>query len=356
MRGRLRRHVRACADCRTYADGVARQSRQFGTLLPLAPSLLLKYRTLEDVLGIGAADPAALCGRRGRRGVRGGRSRGARRRRSQSARGQGGGRRSIGGRERWRGSFGDRCSHHPPRTWTARRYCGSVRTNCAVVAPGLCRAGEQRGRSGPVRLSAWRTRADRRRRDHVEAGAQGGRPSSAPGQVSPRPPPVAPVRPRYRRRQAWRHGRSSTGRAEVEKASGKPKDTRRRKGTPAEERSRTQAGERRRQTGRRRTQAGERRRQTGRRRTQEGARRTQTEGRAAPPKSEEERQKKREERRKAREEHKPGGGSSAPPESEEERQIKREKREQRRREREQRRREREERETESGEESGTESG
>lgn len=58
LRGRLRRHVRGCADCRVYADGVARQRRQLNALLPLAPSLVLRHRVLEDVLGGMAADPA----------------------------------------------------------------------------------------------------------------------------------------------------------------------------------------------------------------------------------------------------------------------------------------------------------
>jgi RNA polymerase sigma factor (sigma-70 family) len=62
LRGRLRRHVRACADCRAYADGVALHRRQLGALLPLAPSLLLKYRALEDALGIISADPATYAG------------------------------------------------------------------------------------------------------------------------------------------------------------------------------------------------------------------------------------------------------------------------------------------------------
>ncbi len=62
LRGRLRRHVRSCADCRVYADGVARQRRHLGALLPLAPSLLLKYRALKDALGLGGADPATYAG------------------------------------------------------------------------------------------------------------------------------------------------------------------------------------------------------------------------------------------------------------------------------------------------------
>ena len=62
LRGRLRRHVRSCSDCRVYADGVARQRRQMNALLPIAPSLMLKYRTLEDALGMGGADPATYAG------------------------------------------------------------------------------------------------------------------------------------------------------------------------------------------------------------------------------------------------------------------------------------------------------
>jgi len=62
LRGRLRRHLRSCADCRVYANGVTRQRRQLGALLPFAPSLMLKYRALEGALGIGAADPATYAG------------------------------------------------------------------------------------------------------------------------------------------------------------------------------------------------------------------------------------------------------------------------------------------------------
>ncbi len=62
LRGRLRRHVRSCSDCRVYADGVARQRRQLGALVPVAPSLMLKYRTLEDALNLGGGDPATYAG------------------------------------------------------------------------------------------------------------------------------------------------------------------------------------------------------------------------------------------------------------------------------------------------------
>jgi RNA polymerase sigma factor (sigma-70 family) len=62
LRGRLRRHIRSCPDCRVYANGVARQRRQLGALLPVVPSLALKYRALEEALSIGAADPGSYVG------------------------------------------------------------------------------------------------------------------------------------------------------------------------------------------------------------------------------------------------------------------------------------------------------
>ena len=62
LRGRLRRHLRSCQDCRVYADGVARQRRQLGALLPLAPSLVLKYRALRHVLESGFGEPAPYAG------------------------------------------------------------------------------------------------------------------------------------------------------------------------------------------------------------------------------------------------------------------------------------------------------
>jgi hypothetical protein len=58
LRSRFRRHMRSCADCRTYADGLARQRRYLGALVPLMPTLALKYRALEDAVGVGGADPA----------------------------------------------------------------------------------------------------------------------------------------------------------------------------------------------------------------------------------------------------------------------------------------------------------
>jgi RNA polymerase sigma factor (sigma-70 family) len=62
LRGRLRRHVRSCADCRSYADGVARQRTQLGALLPIAPSLAFKYRAIEEALSLSASDPATVAG------------------------------------------------------------------------------------------------------------------------------------------------------------------------------------------------------------------------------------------------------------------------------------------------------
>ncbi len=62
LRGRLRRHMRSCEDCRTFAAGVARERRQLNSWLPFAPSLLLKLRTLEDALAGGLSEPTAYAG------------------------------------------------------------------------------------------------------------------------------------------------------------------------------------------------------------------------------------------------------------------------------------------------------
>ncbi|HEY1834569.1 MAG TPA: sigma-70 family RNA polymerase sigma factor [Solirubrobacteraceae bacterium] len=62
LRGRLRRHVRACAGCREYVDAVSRQRRQFGALAPIVPALALKYRVIEQALGIVASDPDSYAG------------------------------------------------------------------------------------------------------------------------------------------------------------------------------------------------------------------------------------------------------------------------------------------------------
>ncbi|HEX9481016.1 MAG TPA: sigma-70 family RNA polymerase sigma factor [Solirubrobacteraceae bacterium] len=62
LRGRLRRHVRSCPECRTFAAGVARQRRALGALLPVVPSLALKYRALEGALRIPSSDPVTVAG------------------------------------------------------------------------------------------------------------------------------------------------------------------------------------------------------------------------------------------------------------------------------------------------------
>ncbi|MGO9322903.1 MAG: sigma-70 family RNA polymerase sigma factor [Solirubrobacteraceae bacterium] len=51
LKSRLRRHLRSCPGCREYAAEIARQRHQLGILLPVAPSLALKRRALEAVLG-----------------------------------------------------------------------------------------------------------------------------------------------------------------------------------------------------------------------------------------------------------------------------------------------------------------
>ena len=50
LKGKLRKHVRACPDCRTYADGMSRRRRGVGAFLPLLPWLTLKLRALQDAL------------------------------------------------------------------------------------------------------------------------------------------------------------------------------------------------------------------------------------------------------------------------------------------------------------------
>jgi len=51
LKRRLRRHLRSCVGCREYQHELSHQRRQFGILLPVVPSLALKFRTLEDLLG-----------------------------------------------------------------------------------------------------------------------------------------------------------------------------------------------------------------------------------------------------------------------------------------------------------------
>jgi RNA polymerase sigma factor (sigma-70 family) len=62
LKGQLRRHLRSCDDCRVYAEGVASRRHHLGALLPLAPSLALKYRAIEDAIGLAASDPANYAG------------------------------------------------------------------------------------------------------------------------------------------------------------------------------------------------------------------------------------------------------------------------------------------------------
>ena len=50
LKGKLRKHVRGCPDCRTYADGMSRRRRGVGAFLPLLPWLTLKLRALQDAL------------------------------------------------------------------------------------------------------------------------------------------------------------------------------------------------------------------------------------------------------------------------------------------------------------------
>ena len=50
LKGRLRRHLRACPGCRAYEEHFANQRRRLAVLLPVVPSLALKSRALEHAL------------------------------------------------------------------------------------------------------------------------------------------------------------------------------------------------------------------------------------------------------------------------------------------------------------------
>ena len=57
-RARLRRHLRSCDGCREYASGVEHQHRQLASLLPILPSLTLRYRAIDQALGLCGSDVA----------------------------------------------------------------------------------------------------------------------------------------------------------------------------------------------------------------------------------------------------------------------------------------------------------
>ena len=61
LKGKLRRHVRACPDCRTYADGVRRR-RGAGAFLPLLPWVMLKLRALQDALSSAGTEQLTYAG------------------------------------------------------------------------------------------------------------------------------------------------------------------------------------------------------------------------------------------------------------------------------------------------------
>ncbi len=62
LKGKLRKHVRACPDCRTYADGMSRRRRGYGAFLPLLPWLSLKLRTLQDAISGAGAEQLTYAG------------------------------------------------------------------------------------------------------------------------------------------------------------------------------------------------------------------------------------------------------------------------------------------------------
>ncbi|HUB10186.1 MAG TPA: RNA polymerase sigma factor, partial [Myxococcales bacterium] len=57
-RARLRRHLRSCDGCRAYANGVEHQQRQLASLLPILPAVTLRYRAIDQALGLCGSDVA----------------------------------------------------------------------------------------------------------------------------------------------------------------------------------------------------------------------------------------------------------------------------------------------------------
>ena len=110
-RARLRRHLRSCDACRAYADGVERQHRQLASLLPILPSLTLKYRAIDQALRLCGSDAANYANSASMAGHRAGSGR----RRDDGA-GREGRDRDRGRRSERRGGHdGDRHSHGLPQ-------------------------------------------------------------------------------------------------------------------------------------------------------------------------------------------------------------------------------------------------
>jgi RNA polymerase sigma factor (sigma-70 family) len=53
-RTRIRRHTRSCEGCRAYAESVRHQQRELTALVPVMPTIELKYRVLEQLVGFGS--------------------------------------------------------------------------------------------------------------------------------------------------------------------------------------------------------------------------------------------------------------------------------------------------------------
>lgn len=60
-RSRLRRHLRSCEGCQSFADSVSAQGRELRAIFPLLP-LAAKYQDLEAALGLGAGGSAIAAG------------------------------------------------------------------------------------------------------------------------------------------------------------------------------------------------------------------------------------------------------------------------------------------------------
>jgi RNA polymerase sigma factor (sigma-70 family) len=315
LRGRLRRHVRSCADCRTYAAGMARQRRQLGALLPIVPSLALKYRALEG-LSIGGGDPITVTGA----GV-GATVAGA------AAEVAGGGLKALVCKL----AAGVACLGAGAGVGVSVLENPAVLQGGQASAAGTTTAPLPGGRAGRARSTAGGSAREHGLRPALGAPAGAGHRRRTPSEATGALPEVQrglsaePVAPGASTdpdpRAGTQSGVTATGEAPV---------TRRGGGSPGRAGRGASTEQHRLEREARQRIAGERRKAR-----EEG----RTEGHSRPPRSEEELARKREERERKREEAKhkreegSPGGHSHPPPSEEELAHKREARERRREER-----------------------
>jgi RNA polymerase sigma factor (sigma-70 family) len=307
LKSRLRRHVRACAGCRTYADGMARQRRQLALLLPIVPSLTMKYRVVEHAVGLASAPGARATG-----AAVGASAAGA------AAELAGGGAKALvakvatGLAVLGAGAGAGAAMLGLPLTEGGQAQQASVPATSAVAQVGAS-AGSQ------SRLAAAVSRRGR---------AANGPLTAADGQRS-----QLPAHALQQRQQAVRDVpdpyRTGPDRGEVGPAAA-PGLAERSRGRAQPEHAGQRAERRRAREERQRAREERLRAREERQKLREERK---SHGGARPPLSEEERRLKREERQKLREELKRGGGAP-PPLTEEQRRIKREENRRKREERE----------------------